>query len=102
MLFRSTTITRSKTVSLPINGTHEIYEIAKDLYIALKLDGARIRLLGISLENLSDESGAVEQLELGERELGWREAQAAIDRAINRFGRGSVIPARLIGEDDES
>lgn len=97
-----TTITRSKTVSLPINGTHEIYEIAKDLYIALKLDGARIRLLGISLENLSDESGAVEQLELGERELGWREAQAAIDRAINRFGRGSVIPARLIGEDDES
>ena len=97
-----TTITRSKTVSLPINGTHEIYEIAKDLFIALKLDGARIRLLGISLENLSDESGAVEQLELGERELGWREAQAAIDRAINRFGRGSVIPARLIGEDDES
>lgn len=97
-----TTITRSKTVSLPINGTHEIYEIAKDLYIALKLDGARIRLLGISLENLSDESGAVEQLELGERELGWREAQAAIDRAINRFGHGSVIPARLIGEDDES
>ena len=97
-----TTITRSKTVSLPINGTHEIYEIAKDLYIALKLDGARIRLLGISLENLSDESGAVEQLELGERELGWREAQAAIDRAINRFGRDSVIPARLIGDDDES
>jgi DNA polymerase-4 len=97
-----TTITRSKTVSLPINGTHEIYEIAKVLYIALKLDGARIRLLGISLENLSDESGAVEQLELGERELGWREAQAAIDRAINRFGRGSVIPARLIGEDNES
>jgi DNA polymerase-4 len=97
-----TTITRSKTVSLPMNGTHEIYEIAKDLYIALKLDGARIRLLGISLENLSDESGSVEQLELGEREVGWREAQAAIDRAINRFGRDSVKPARLIGDDDES
>ena len=97
-----TTITRSKTVSLPMNGTHEIYEIAKDLYIALKLDGARIRLLGISLENLSDESGSVEQLELGEREVGWREAQAAIDRAINRFGRDSVMPARLIGDDDES
>ena len=96
-----TTLTRSKTVPLPINGTHEIYEIAKDLYSALKLDGSRIRLLGISLENLSDETGAVEQLELGEREVGWREAQAAIDRAIERFGRGSVIPARLIGDDDE-
>jgi len=96
-----TTITRSKTVALPINGTHEIYEIAKDLFIALKIDGALIRLLGVSLENLSDETGAVEQLELGEREVGWREAQAAIDRAINRFGRGSVLPARLVGEDEE-
>jgi DNA polymerase-4 len=96
-----TTITRSKTVALPINGTHEIYEIAKDLFLALKIDGARIRLLGVSLENLSDETGAVEQLELGEREVGWREAQAAIDRAIMRFGRGSVLPARLVGEEEE-
>ena len=96
-----TTITRSKTVALPINGTHEIYEIAKDLFLALKIDGARIRLLGVSLENLSDETGAVEQLELGEREVGWREAQAAIDRAITRFGRGSVLPARLVGEEEE-
>ena len=88
-------------MALPINGTHEIYEIAKDLFLALKIDGARIRLLGVSLENLSDETGAVEQLELGEREVGWREAQAAIDRAITRFGRGSVLPARLIGEDEE-
>jgi len=96
-----TTITRSKTVALPFKGTHEIYEIAKELFLALKIDGARIRLLGVSLENLSDETGAVEQLELGEREVGWREAQAAIDRAIMRFGRGSVLPARLVGEDEE-
>jgi len=55
------------------------------------------------LENLSDETGAVEQLELGEREVGWREAQSAIDRAIERFGRGSVRPARLVEEaEDES
>ncbi|MEY3115399.1 MAG: hypothetical protein RL611_113 [Actinomycetota bacterium] len=94
-------VTRSKTVSLPINGTHEIYEIAKELYLALKIDGSRIRLLGVSLENLSDESGAVEQLELGEREVGWREAQNAIDRAIERFGRGSVRPARLVEESGE-
>lgn len=95
------TITRSKTLTLPINGTNEIYEVAKDLYLALKIEGSRIRLLGVSLENLSDESGAVQQLELGEREVGWREAQSAIDRAIERFGRGSVKPARLIEEDIE-
>jgi DNA polymerase-4 len=58
-------------------------------------------LLGVSLENLSDESGAVHQLELGEREVGWREAQGAIDRAIERFGRGSVKPARLIEDENE-
>jgi len=71
-------LTRAKTLPLPINGTHEIYEIAKELYLALKIDGARIRLLGVSLENLSDETGAVEQLELGEREVGWREALWAL------------------------
>lgn len=91
-------LTRSKTVNLAINGTHQIYEIAKELFVALKIDGARIRLLGVGLENLTDQTGAVYQLELGEREAGWREAQSAIDRAIERFGRGSVLPARLIEE----
>lgn len=91
-------LTRSKTVTLGINGTHEIYEIAKELFLALKINGSRIRLLGVGLENLTDQTGAVYQLELGEREIGWREAQSAIDRAIERFGRGSVRPARLIEE----
>lgn len=94
-------VTRSKTVTLGISGTHEIYEIAKELFLALKITGSRIRLLGVGLENLTDQSGAVHQLELGEREIGWREAQGAIDRAVERFGRGSVRPARLV-EDSES
>ncbi len=90
--------TKSRTLALPINGMHEVFEVARDLFLSLKLDGSRIRLLGISLENLVDEDGAVEQLVLGERESGWREAQDAIDRAIKRFGRGSVQPARLVEE----
>lgn len=93
-----TNITRSKTLPLPINGTHEVFEVARELYDALKIGGARIRLLGVALENLVDESEAVEQPMLGEREIGWREAQLAIDRAITRFGNGSVLPARLIEE----
>ncbi|NCU83979.1 MAG: DNA polymerase IV [Actinobacteria bacterium] len=96
-------LTRSKTLPLSISGSHEIYEVAKELYLSLKINGSRIRLLGVSLEQLVDQSGAVEQLELGEREVGWSQAQVAIDRAIARFGSGSVKPARLIGEgDDES
>lgn len=93
-----TNLTKAKTLPIPVNGMHEVYEIARDLYIALRLDGARIRLLGISLDNLVAEDGAVEQLALGQREVGWREAQAAIDRAIARFGRGMVQPARLVDE----
>jgi DNA polymerase-4 len=88
------TISRSKTLPLPIDSTHDIYEIAKALYLALNLDRARLRLVGISLDNLSE--AAPEQLLLGAREKGWREADTAIDRAKLRFGGGSVRPGRLI------
>jgi len=88
------TISRSKTLPLPIDSTHEIYEIAKGLYLALNLDRARLRLVGISLDNLSE--AAPEQLVLGAREKGWREADTAIDQAKLRFGGGSVRPGRLI------
>jgi DNA polymerase-4 len=88
------TISRSKTLPLPIDSTHDIYEIAKSLYLALNLDRARLRLVGISLDNLSE--AAPEQLLLGARERGWREADTAIDQAKLRFGGGSVRPGRLI------
>ena len=88
------TISRSKTLPLPIDSTHDIYEIAKTLYLGLNLDRARLRLVGISLDNLSE--AAPEQLLLGAREKGWREADTAIDRAKLRFGGGSVRPGRLI------
>lgn len=87
------TITRSKTLPLPISSTHEIYQVVKELYLALKLDRARLRLVGVSLSNLKDE--APEQLMLGQREKGWREAESAIDKAAARFGEKSVRPARL-------
>jgi DNA polymerase-4 len=99
-----TTISRSKTVPLPVSGVQECYEVVRNLYRALGLDRARIRLVGVSLENLSDGTGAPQQLLLGEREKGWREATVAIDAATRRFGRGSVRPARLvdISEADDS
>ena len=87
------TITRSKTLPLPISSTHEIYQVVKELYLALKLDRARLRLVGVSLSNLRDD--APEQLMLGQREKGWREAESAVDQASARFGEKSVRPARL-------
>lgn len=89
-----TTINRSKTLPLAIDSTHETYEVVKKLFLALHLDRARLRLVGVALENL--ESQASEQLVLGSRERGWREAEGAIDRAQARFGPGSVRPARLL------
>jgi DNA polymerase-4 len=66
------------------------------------IDRARLRLVGVSLENLQEDSP--EQLVLGAREKGWRDAEGAIDRAKARFGRGSVRPGRLIepGEPEEN
>ena len=96
-------LTRSKTVPIAIDNTHDTYEVVKGLYFALRNEGARIRLVGVSLSQLQE--GAPVQLELGARERGWREADTAIDRAQARFGRGSVRPGRLIrpesGVDEE-
>jgi DNA polymerase-4 len=87
-------LTRSKTLPIGIDNTHDTYEVVKTLYRALKNEGARIRLVGVSLSQLQD--AAPVQLELGARERGWRDADTAIDRAKARFGRGSVRPGRLI------
>jgi DNA polymerase-4 len=94
-----TTISRSKTLPLPIDSTQEIYEVVRTLYKNLKIDRARLRLVGVSLENL--QGGAPEQMMLGSREKGWREADGAIDRAHARFGSGSVRPGRLIEGGEE-
>lgn len=89
-----TTITRSKTLPLAIDSTHDAYDVVKKLYDALKLDRVRLRLVGVSLENLVD--SAPHQLMLGEREKGWREAEGAVDKARHRFGGESIRPGRLI------
>ena len=93
-------LTRSKTVPIAIDNTHDTYEVVKALYLALRNDGARIRLVGVSFSQLQE--GAPVQLELGARERGWREADSAIDRAQARFGRGSVRPGRLIRPESSS
>lgn len=95
-----TTLSRAKTLPIGIDSTQETYEIVKKLYLALRNEGARIRLVGVSLSNLLTQAPV--QLELGARDRGWRDADTAIDKAKARFGRGSVRPGRLIsGANDE-
>ncbi|WP_235927996.1 DNA polymerase IV [Goekera deserti] len=90
------TITRSRTLAAPTDVGQELYDTARALYDALGLDRARIRLVGVRAERLVDEGSAAQQLELGVREHGRRDAELAADRAARRFGAGAVRPGTLI------
>jgi DNA polymerase-4 len=91
-----TTITRSRTVREATDVSREVYAVARDLYDALGLRRARIRLVGVRMEGLREAAGSPIQGLLDEPEHGWREADRAVDRASARFGAGSVRPAALM------
>lgn len=95
------TITRSRTLTSPIDTAHEIFAIARELYLDLRLARARVRLVGVRLENLLPASEYWEQLTFEAPEHGWREAERAVDQAAARFGKGAIRPARLFGADDK-
>jgi DNA polymerase-4 len=92
-----TTITRSKTRGEATDVTQEIYRTAADLFTALGLQRARVRLVGVRVEGLVPRATVQRQLVLGERERGWSDADGAVDRAVRRFGTAAVRPATLLG-----
>ncbi len=95
-----TTITRARTLPGHTDVGNEIYAASRALYDALGLDRARLRLVGVRVEQLVPVGSAPRQLALGERERGWREAERAADRAAARFGSGVVRPASLVPDPD--
>ena len=94
-----TTITRSRTMAESTDVTQEIYQTAADLYAALGLQRARIRLVGVRVEGLVPRTRVQRQLVLGHREHGWPEADQAVDRAVLRYGDRAVRPATLLRGD---
>ena len=95
------TISRSKTVDLPITGTQEIFEVVKNLYLALNLENVLIRLVGVSLDSLVEDE-EINQMVLGQRTSGWQQADKAVDRIKNKFGSASLRPARLVEDHEEN
>jgi DNA polymerase-4 len=93
-----TTITRSHTRRVPTDVSREIFHEARALYLGLHLDRARIRLVGVRVEGIQEADEVEAQLVLGAPERGWREAEEAVDRLADRFGRHAVRPARLLPE----
>ena len=91
-----TTITRSRTIAVPTDVTRELHATAWSLYLALGLQRARIRMLGVRMEGITDADSTLVQGRLGEPEHGWRDAERAMDRAAARFGQGVVRPASLL------
>jgi DNA polymerase-4 len=91
-----TTITRSRSLPEATDVTVEIHRAATRLYDALGLQRARVRLVGVRVEGLVPRERVHHQLQLGEPEQGWREADQAVDRAVHRFGSGAVAPASLL------
>lgn len=94
-----TTITRSRTLATPTNSTREIHAAAQAALAALGLQRARIRLLGVRVEGLTEGSQTLVQHRLDEPAHGWADAERAMDRAASRFGEGAVRPASLVGKD---
>jgi DNA polymerase-4 len=94
-----TTLTRSRTRGEATDVTQEIYRTASDLFLALGLQRARIRLVGVRVEGLVPRRTVQRQLVLGERDHGWSDADLAVDRAVHRFGDAAVRPATLLDAD---
>jgi DNA polymerase-4 len=90
------TITRARTLPEATDVGRVVYDTAVGLYDALGLERARLRLVGVRLEQLAPADSQPHQLLLGERDQGWREAEQAVDRAARRFGAGAVRPAALV------
>jgi DNA polymerase IV len=88
-------VTRSATMESPTDVTEEIYTAALALYDRLRLDRARIRRVGVRVEQLVDAHRAYRQPQLTDPEFGWREADQAVDGAVRKYGPAAVQRAVL-------
>lgn len=87
-----TTLSRSRTLPDPTDVGKVIYETAKELYDSVEFHPAR--LIGVRAEQLQGEGA---QVGLWDDAAGWREVEDVMDAASERFGRGAVKPATLLG-----
>lgn len=90
-----TTVTRTGTMAAHTDRTNDIYAEAMRLFRRLNLQRARIRRVGVRVEKLVPKESTYQQPALDEPARGWGEAEAAIDKAVLRFGPKAVQRARL-------
>jgi len=98
-----TTVTRTRTLDFPTNLGPRIYQTARDLLN--KVEPRALRLLGIQVSRLEDVrvpiqgelfgSGAEAPVEQDPEKL--LLATRSMDSIRRRFGKGSILPATLVG-----
>ncbi len=107
------TITRSATLPAPTDRTHDLVVIATDLLAALRLERARVRLLGVGVSNLGD-GDAARQLTLDAPMAGdvevvgadrladerWERVERVADAVADRFAGVDVSYAALLDARD--
>ena len=91
-----TTVTRSQTFPSGVDGARELFGVSTSLLH--EIDTTRsVRLLGLGASSLQP-SDRPEQLDLG-HDRSWESIESAIVQVKERFGEGSVAPARLLEGD---
>lgn len=99
------TVTRTKTLAFPTNSGRRIYATASELLE--RVPPGPLRLLGVQVSNLGDVRTPHQTSLWGEDdpaveaprgELSAR-ALAELDRLRRKYGRGTLVPASLLGRD---
>lgn len=104
------TVTRSATLAAPTDRTHDLVGMATGLFEGLRLERARVRLLGVGVSNLGDGDGA-RQLALVADDTAagpvlatdprWEDVDRVADRVAVRFGGRGVSFAALLDDDED-
>jgi len=91
-------ITRSRTISQPIDDSKEIYRCVIPLLTNTAVSTKPVRLLGISVSHLHSENNR--QLSLFPDQINItcrRQVNCAVDTINQKFGAFAILPARLLG-----
>jgi DNA polymerase-4 len=90
------TVSRSATLLQPADTWQPIYHSAVELLEKLSLGGRFVRLIGIGVTNLCDQT--VDQLSLfgDERAAQVSRLDAACDELVRRYGNGAITQARRL------
>lgn len=88
----------SSTLAQPVDSTAELYAAGLRLLARARRSGCALRQVGVRVTGLRDRAGVWLQPRLDEPDLGWAEAQVAVDHVNKIFGRDAVRRAVLIRE----